>query len=182
MPLVWDLFNDYLFLGQKLYGLKIHSFVLMTNHFHLLVSAPQLNLSQAMNYILRELSKQILTENERINSTFKKPFFRSRIRSFHHYTTVYKYIYRNPVEAGACEKVEDYPFSSLSGLIGKSKLLTPLEEDTLFFDGSFEKNLIWLNEDPHEGYRDAVRKGLRRSEFNLPKLNSCEHPLNHTRY
>ncbi len=179
---VWNIFGDQLYLTEKAFNLKIHSFVLMSNHYHMLVTAPELNLSQAMNYFLRESSRRGLKDNKRINHTFSARFFRSRVSGFHHFTTVYKYIYRNPVEAGLCNHVEEYPWSTLNALLGFSKLVIPLQEDTLLFDSGLEPTLKWLNTDPGSENRDAVRKAVRRSEFALPNKNRYEHPLNHQKY
>jgi putative transposase len=168
---VWEIFNNELFLVQKQFDLKIHSFVLMSNHFHLLASAPNADLSIAMNYFLRESSKQILKANHRLNGTFAGRFFRSRIQGYHHFTTVYKYVYRNPVEAGLCRFVEEYPWSTLNGLLGFSKLILPLQEDTLLFDSGVEQTLKWLNQKPNDENRNSVRLAIRRPIFTLPTRN-----------
>ena len=165
---VWEIFNDELYLVQKLFDLKVFSFVLMSNHFHLLASAPNADLSLAMNYFLRESSRIILKSNHRINGTFAGRFFRCRIQSYHHFTTVYKYIYRNPVEAGLCTWAEEYPWSTLNGILGFSKLILPLEEDKLLFDTGVEPTLKWLNEKPEEFNRNSVRLAIRKPNFKLP--------------
>lgn len=182
MSEVWEIFTNHLFLTQKLFNLRIHSFVLMSNHYHLLITAPELNISEAMNYLLREVSRQLLKDNQRINRTFSSRFFRSQVIGYHHFTTVYKYIYRNPVEAGLCNYVEEYPWSTLNGLLGLSKLHIPLEEDTLLFDSGLTPILEWLNKAPLPENRIAVQKAIRRSCFTLPKHNKYQHPLNENKY
>jgi hypothetical protein len=78
----------------------------------------------------------------------------------------YKYIYRNPVRAGLCERVEDYPFSTISGLVGNSRLLFPVVEDTLLFNPTFQwSTLDWLNTAPKDGHEEQIRKALKRSVF-----------------
>jgi hypothetical protein len=101
---------------------------------------------------------------------------------YHHFTTVYKYIYRNPVEAGLCQYVEEYPWSTLNGLLGFSKLHIPVEEDTFLFDAGVTPILEWLNTAPLPGHRVAVQKAIRRSCFALPKHNKYQHPLNEKKY
>lgn len=182
MPEVWSIFENQLYLTQKMFDLKIHSFVLMSNHFHLLVTAPELNLSLAMNYFLKESSRQLLKSNDRINRTFSARFFRSRIIGYHHFTTVYKYIHRNPVEANLCTYVENYPWSTLNGLLGFSKLVIPLEDDTLLFDSGVEETLKWLNTAPLSENREAVRKALRKQAFGFGRVNREEHSLNEKKY
>src|SRR5687768_41216 len=69
LDLVWNVMEDFLFLSQKMYSLRIHQFVLMPNHFHLVVSTPEGNISRSMQYFLSETSRQISTLSGRINQT-----------------------------------------------------------------------------------------------------------------
>jgi putative transposase len=182
MPETWRTFCDQLYISGKIFDLEVHSFVLMGNHFHLLVTAPKLNLSQAMAYFLRESSRQILKDNQRINRTFSARFFRSRIVGFHHYMTVYKYIYRNPVEAGIADCPEAYRFSTLHSLLGFSRLEIPLLYDPLLDSEEVETTLKWLNQTPSPENKLAVQKALRRPEFRLPNHKKQPHPLNEILY
>ena len=100
LPTVWSIMEDYLFLLSSTHNLNVHSFVLMANHFHLLVSAPQGNLSEALLYFMRESSKQITHFSGRINQTFGNRNHKTHIASYHHYLNTYKYVYQNPVQAG----------------------------------------------------------------------------------
>lgn len=47
---VWQIMENYLSLVAKMYNLKIYSFVLMPNHFHLLIRPVEDNLGAALNY------------------------------------------------------------------------------------------------------------------------------------
>lgn len=70
MPDAWSVMGDYLYLTTHLFSLEILSFVLMGNHFHLLVRAPQANISPAMNYFMRETSREVSRLSGRINQTY----------------------------------------------------------------------------------------------------------------
>lgn len=176
---VWRVLCDYLYLIHMVFGVKIHSFVLMNNHFHLVASFPEANLSAAMNYFLRETSRVIGYESDRINHVYGTRIFRSRIGSFHHFQNIYNYVYRNPVKAGICEKVEDYEFSTLHSLLGRSTLPLPVVDDTLLFDAGTEQIMDWLNRPTDEEAWESIRKGLMRREFKLPPVKSSrrENPL-----
>jgi REP element-mobilizing transposase RayT len=167
---VWLICEDYLWMTAKLYNLKIHSFVLMSNHYHLLASAPDGNLSHAMQYLNREISRNILKSSKRINLTFGGRFFRSEITSFQHFMSVYKYVYRNPVQASICSWAEAYKYSTLAGLLGSQKMLIPLEYDTLLFDpAGIESCLKWLNTAPKNDDYLTMKKALRRQVFKIPR-------------
>ncbi len=168
LPEVWSLMTDYLYLTSHLFSLEIQSFVLMSNHFHLVVRTPQANLSTAMNYFMRETSREITRKSGRINQTYGSRFHRSLITSHHYYMNVYKYVYRNPVRAGLCARVEDYPFSTLHGLLGQRKMLIPMVEDTLLFNPSLdERHMKWLNTKSLSSHEEEIRKGLKRAVFSL---------------
>jgi REP element-mobilizing transposase RayT len=43
-------FKEYLVDAKKKYGIVLHAYVMMTNHYHLLIETPQANLSRAMHF------------------------------------------------------------------------------------------------------------------------------------
>lgn len=49
MDKVWKIFCEELTRSHDVHNLQIHSFVLMSNHFHLIASTPEANISQAMH-------------------------------------------------------------------------------------------------------------------------------------
>jgi putative transposase len=171
---VWEIFEDCLFVTKHQFKLSIHAFVLMSNHFHLLVSAPEANISQAMEYFMREVSRQITKRAGRINQTWGGRHNKTLIESFHDFQNAYKYVYRNPVEARLCKRVEEYSYSTLSGLLGFKRLIIPLEEDAILFGSSVTSIIVWLNTAPQTADRDALKKALRRGVFKLPvERNRC---------
>lgn len=175
---VWEIMENYLYFAAHGYGLKIHAFVLMQNHWHLIAECPNGNLSEAMRYFMRESSRSISRTAGRINQTYGGRFFRCSIRSPHYYLHAYKYVYRNPVKAGLVNLVEQYRFSTLHGLLGFRKMAIPMIEDfTLFSD--VEGTINWLNRTPTEEDTQAVRKALRRPGFKLPRSgrHTTSHPL-----
>jgi len=173
---VWEIFSEQLHFIRHAYNIRILAFVLMNNHYHLLVRTPDANLAEGMGWFNRECSRTLTRHGNRINQTYGARYFRCLIATNHYYLNAYKYIYRNPVTAGVCDSVESYPFSSLNGLLGGSKLTIPIEEDLTLFD-DVEGTLNWLNQAPSLENWEAVRKALRRREFRLGKVNRKPHPL-----
>lgn len=168
MPVVWNVFSDYLYFINHAYKIEIQSFVLMSNHFHMLVQTPEANLDQAMNYFLREISRRLGEESGRINHIFGGPYHWTLIKNSIYYQHAYKYIYRNPVHAGICKRVEEYPFSSLRGLLGMDRLVMPVY-DNLNLIQDPGRQLSWLNRDYSEENRLAIKAALYHSEFTLPR-------------
>jgi putative transposase len=184
MEEVWSIMGRYLYLLNFSFAVQIHSFVLMSNHFHLIATFPESNTPQAMRYFMRETSRSIAKASDRINHVYGGNHFCSQIKSYNHYCNVYKYVYRNPVEAKIILRAEEYPYSSLSGLLGFSKLIFPVAEDEILFNGQIEKEIEWLNTPNNEDYRLAIKRALRKSQFEHPKTNNGvdPHPLDFERY
>jgi putative transposase len=160
--------EDYLYLVAHLYTLRIHSFVLMPNHFHMIVTNPEVNLSAAMNYFMRETSREITRLSGRINQTYGNRHHKSALSTHHYFMNAYKYVYRNPVRAGLSKYVEGYVFSTLNGTLGLSRQAIPLCQDPVLFAPNFDDStLAWLNKKPCLDQEAEVRKALRRATFNL---------------
>ena len=105
MPLheVWTIMSDQLYFLHHAFEFEILSFVLMSNHFHLMVRTPKANLADGMAYFMRETSRSIIKDSERINQTYGSRYGRCLIHSNHHLMNAYKYIYHNPVKASKVE-------------------------------------------------------------------------------
>lgn len=162
---IWSIFSDYLFILKFHFQFEIHSFVLMNNHFHLIVQTPLGNLSEGMNYFLRETSKEISFQSKRINQTFGGPYCWTLLQSHCYFLNTYKYVYRNPVEAGLSKHCEMYPYSTLAGLLGYQKMNIPLAEDTLLFTPQFNPTaLYWLNA-PNKTMHNHVGDALTKNNF-----------------
>lgn len=172
---VWKIFNNHLFFVAHSFEARIHAFVLMSNHFHLLMSTPQANVDQVMLYLMTATSRQISERADRINQTYGGPYFSSLIRGFHSYCHAYKYVYRNPVEAGLVLNVEDYPHSTLNGLLGKAPLAIPMSCDDLLFDDP-QQTLAWLNTSYKDDHKIQIRHALRSRIFTLARRRSTRKP------
>lgn len=89
--------------------------------------------------------------------------------TYNYALNAYKYIYRNPIEAGLCINVEDYEFSTLRGLLGLNKLAVPVEEDlTLFSD--MEGTLKWINRAyPNLEIKETIANAMKKNRFKFPE-------------
>jgi putative transposase len=180
----WKVMSDYLYFISLVYEVKIHAFVLMSNHFHLLVSTPKANLSEAMNYFMRETSKEINRVSGHCNQVYGGRFYRTLITSPFYLDHAYKYVYRNPVKAGLVQKCEEYRFSTLHGLLGQSRLSIPVIEDhRIFGQGLLENTLQWINTKPTEINDEAMGRALKRKNFKFARgRNSGGNTLETDRY
>ena len=168
---VWRITSEQLFLAKHCFGLRIHSFVLMPNHFHLLASVSNTPLPIIMRQFMCETSKEFNRIAGRINQNWGGRHYKCEIKNYHYFMNCYKYVYQNPIRAQLANRVEDWPYSTLHGLLGYSKLLIPIEEDTLLFSGHTQATLKWLNAPITNENLHSIRMATRKRIFKLRKIN-----------
>lgn len=156
---VWKICLDLLMQGHADYGIEIHAFVLMNNHYHLMARFPQRNIDKFMQFFNRHISLRINQSSGRINHVFGGPYKWSKIHNERYYLNAIKYLYQNPLRAGLCKSCENYPYSTLKDLVRKKKVGFAVKHYLESID------LDWINEVyiPEEAQR--IRNGLRRAKF-----------------
>lgn len=166
---VWKVLTHHLSLVHYKYDFKIHSFVLMPNHFHLIGSTYEFELGHIMRAFMSESAKEINFKSARKNQVWGSRYFKCLISSPHYYLNVYKYVYQNPLRAGLVEKVEEWPFSTLNSLIGYSKLDIPIEPDSIIFNPDFDEvELNWLNQRVTAEQLILMQTALRKKSMSFP--------------
>ncbi len=109
----------------------------------------------------------------RVGHLFRGKYKWSLIDSPLYYAHAVKYVYRNPIKEGLAQKVEEYRFSTLHGILGESALPFPLfttanEQFSInFIPQRTEELLAWLNTPYKSEDADLVRKALRRKIFQI---------------
>lgn len=180
LPTVWDVMSDYLCMCHYIYGLRIHSFVLMPNHFHLIASLTTHSLPIVMNRFMSHTSLEMNRLTNRMNQNWGGPHFKCEIIGFHYFMNCYKYVYQNPVRANLCQRVQDWKFSTIHSLLGQSRATFPIIEDTILFENHrfSSKQLSWLNKPANPDDLTSMRRALKRKQFSLPKtIHQKANPL-----
>lgn len=95
------------------YGCKVHAYVLMTNHVHLLVTPDDREgISRMMQSIGRRYVQLINHQYRRTGTLWEGRHKASLVDSEHYLLSCYRYIELNPVRAGMVESPADYRWSS----------------------------------------------------------------------
>ena len=102
------------------FGIEIHSYCLMINHYHLLMKTPFANLSRAMRHIDGVYTLRYNRYMQRDGSLFRGRYKSILIDAENYLVAVSRYIHRNPVEAGICNTPANYKWSSYPAYIGKA--------------------------------------------------------------
>ncbi|NCN26541.1 hypothetical protein GW915_03110 [bacterium] len=168
---IWSQCCDILRILSWANHLRVHSFVLMSNHYHLLASTPDENIDEIAGYFQSELSAWIKRETSLQRFRFSGRYKWSIISNARHYYQVYDYIHQNPIRAGICAKAQDYPYSSFSGIQGRIDNFPPIYSHPLFQDSGE----VALVEDEQRANNlmsqqelNRTRLGLRRYKFLPP--------------
>ncbi len=127
----YEFFVDCLKSASKNYGVALHAWVLMTNHFHLLASPKSdLSVPEMMQWLGGYYARYFNRRYGRSGSLWEGRYKASLIDSEAYLLKCYRYIELNPVRASLVEHPEQYSWSSygvnangLSSLRGN--MLTP---------------------------------------------------------
>jgi putative transposase len=109
------LFLDVLYHYRKDGKYLLHEFVLMPNHFHLLVTPQEITLERALQLMKGGFSYRAKKELGFTGEIWQTSFHDRRVRDLPEYQGFRKYIHENPVKRGLCSSPEQYPYSSANG-------------------------------------------------------------------
>jgi len=108
------------FLGQtaKRFGWSITAWVLMTNHFHLVIQTPEPNLSRGMHWLNGSYAGWFNHRYKRWGHLFGGRFKAFLIDKETYFTEVLRYVVLNPVRADLTSRPEAYRWSSYRATAG----------------------------------------------------------------
>lgn len=158
---VWRMCMDSLKQASSVYPVEVISFVLMANHYHLILKTPNSDLDKFMYEFNKVLSLLIRSQSNRIDSVFGGRYKWCLIKSQSYLYNCYRYVYQNPVRAGLSRQCENYPYSSLFYLIG-NKSFPVILHDAFGFKDEFA--LTWINKKVDISEVMLIKKGLRKFE------------------
>ncbi len=105
------------------YSFKLYAFVLMNNHFHLIIkTCPKHNISRVMQGILLSYSNKFRNKYDYIGHVWQGRFVSRVILSDAHMLRNINYIHNNPVRAKTTKASTDYPWSSSCSYLGATNL------------------------------------------------------------
>lgn len=109
------LFLDVLFHYRREKKYLIHEFVLMPDHFHLIITPTGITLERSKQLIKGGYSFRMGKELGMRRDVWQPSFVDRRIRDAAEYEKFRNYIHNNPVKRFLVTRPEDYPYSSASG-------------------------------------------------------------------
>lgn len=153
-----DIFHSdddrHLFLGlleelSERFDVEVYAYVLMNNHYHLLIKTIAANLSKAMQWFGTSFTRKFNLNNHTSGHLFQGRFKSIIVENDAYLLRLSCYIHRNPQRAGIVERLADYQWSSYRFYAYKKK--PP--------DWLITKNILnqLSGADRHKAYRTKVQ-------------------------
>ena len=152
-------FLDSLEKRVDLYGVRLHQYVLMANHFHIVIETPQANCSAFMQSLLTSYTGYFNLRHGRHGHLFDGRYKAKLVQGDEHLLALSRYVHLNPVrvqglpELKARRKVlNSYYWSSYLQYIGRRKKLPFVTPDSTL-------SLVSRRQAPKR-YQQYVERGL----------------------
>jgi REP element-mobilizing transposase RayT len=100
------------------FGVVIHVYCLMENHYHLFMETPRGQISKIMHLINMRYSSYFNLKHARCGHTFQARFSAILVQAEEYARELASYIHLNPVRAGIVNRPEDYVWSNYREYLG----------------------------------------------------------------
>lgn len=167
---VWDICKEAFDSVTDKTDVEVHAFVLMGNHYHMLLTTPHANIDFVMMVFNKYISEAIKKRTDRMNRMFGGRYHWSIIKDQRYLYNVIRYIFQNPIRANICERVEEYPYSTFTQHYLNEKTIVPIAKimDIPILElHQFFNNNQFKNKDENE----LITRGLRKGYFSV-KIDS----------
>ena len=151
---------------SRIYGVEVHAYCLMDNHYHLVIHTPRGNLSEAIKYLNSKFVQFVNLTLNKDGPLFKGRFKAIIISAEEYLIRLSRYIHLNPVSANITKWAEDYEWSSYSMYLGKKEptpWLVTREIIKRFGTIEFQKS--------YKKYVETQKDDELEKFYNQPKFN-----------
>jgi putative transposase len=122
------------------FGVRVHAYCLMTNHYHLFVECPEGGISEAMHLVG---SVYVRHTNERLGRDgplFTDRFYAKPVTEAAYALRLVRYIHQNPLAFVPPDRLREYRWSSLRTYLGDRRVPAWLEVETVLEMFGGERN------------------------------------------
>lgn len=118
-------------LGETVFAARwrLHAYVLMMNHYHLLIETPERTLSRGVKRLNEQWAQHFNWRHARVGHLFQGRFTGILVHRETHLLELVRYIVLNPVRCGAVEYAFDYEWSNYRATAGLAAIPAWLDTD-----------------------------------------------------
>jgi REP element-mobilizing transposase RayT len=138
------------------YRVRCHAWVLMTNHYHLLLETPSPNLSPALRYLNGVYTQAFNRRHRRVGHLFQGRFKAIVVEKDAYLLELCRYVVLNPVRAGVVTTPRAYPWSSYRSTAGLTEAPSWLRVDWVLEQFGHRRSAAQTQ------YRQFVVEGIRQ--------------------
>ena len=151
----FDKFLSILYKVFKDYAAILHSYCLMTNHYHLLIETKKSNISDIMKRINSLYSIYFNKKYNRSGHLWQGRFASYYLYDDVHFWYVVKYIERNPIKANMVKQIDHYKYQSFFQWKFKLEHFKLIKESKIF-DMTLEEYENFINTEIQEDVLDKI--------------------------
>jgi len=145
------LFQDTIGETADRFELEVFAFILMTNHYHLLLRTKLPNLSKAMQWFGVTYTRRFNNRHSRSGHLFQGRFKSTLVENDAYMLELSCYIHRNPLRAAMVKRLVDYRWSSYPAYAYGKKPQGWLQTDMIL------SQFAGKGKDRHKAYREKVQ-------------------------
>ena len=154
---------------------ELYAYCLMGNHVHLMIKECEETIETIFKRIGGKYVYYYNTKYERIGHLFGDRFKSEPIDTDSYFRVVLRYIHQNPIKAGICSKVEDYPYSSYAEYTQTAKIVNteyvfsilPKEEFLEFINAPNDDACLEIETEHRKAVTDEQAKKI------IEKVSGC---------
>ncbi len=134
----------------------LHSYVLMHDHYHLIVETPKVNLSQGMRQLNGVYTQYFNRTHQSAGTLFRGRFKGVLFEKENYLLALCRHVVLNPIRVGRSSSTDGYRWSSHRGMAGLVKAPDFLHTDAVL--AHFGRR----SRDSQQKYRQYVRDGVKK--------------------
>lgn len=148
-------FLAYLAQAVDRYRFILHAYVLMDNHYHLLLETRETNLSLALRHLNGLYTIYFNRRHRRVGHLFQGRFKAIVVEKESYLLELSRYIHLNPIRARMKIRLGSYPWSSYLAYIGKRRMVDWLTREQVLASFGGSRAIA------QEAYRKFVEDGIK---------------------
>lgn len=97
---------------KEIMNFEVYGYIIMDNHYHIIIRSRDVNLSTIMQRVNNDFSKYYNISGKRNGHVFQDRYKGILVKDDKYLLSLLRYVHQNPVKANMCKRVYDYYWSS----------------------------------------------------------------------